>query len=78
MRPPPNKTTNNNNPTTGNPVSSFVCFNLVVVPALRKMGGWPDPNLRRVHVTLTQARAFFSLVCACAFATGLQGKEGRQ
>eukprot|EP00882_Tetradesmus_deserticola_P003156 GHRQ01003347.1.p1 GENE.GHRQ01003347.1~~GHRQ01003347.1.p1 ORF type:complete len:187 (+),score=92.68 GHRQ01003347.1:176-736(+) len=35
----------------GNPVSSFVCFNLVVVPALRKMSGWAQPQLRRVQVT---------------------------
>eukprot|EP00877_Chromochloris_zofingiensis_P014371 jgi/Chrzof1/9188/Cz03g39060.t1 len=37
----------------GNPVSSFVCFNLVVVPALRHMCGWAVPELRRIHVTLT-------------------------
>jgi gephyrin len=36
----------------GNPVSSFVCFSLVVVPALRKMAGWADPSLRRVRATL--------------------------
>jgi gephyrin len=33
-------------------VSSFVCFNLVVVPALRKMSGWAQPMLRRVQVRL--------------------------
>jgi len=38
----------------GNPVSSFVCFSLVVVPALRKMAGWPDPSLRRVRALLTR------------------------
>lgn len=37
----------------GNPVSSFVCFNLVVVPALRKMAGWRQPQLRRVQVHTT-------------------------
>jgi len=37
----------------GNPVSSFVCFNLVVLPALRKMAGWAQPMLRRVRVRLT-------------------------
>ncbi|WIA42709.1 hypothetical protein OEZ86_008658 [Tetradesmus obliquus] len=37
----------------GNPVSSFVCFNLVVVPALRKMSGWAQPQLRRMQVVLT-------------------------
>ncbi len=40
-------------PSAGNPVSSFVCFNLVVLPALRKMAGWAQPQLRRIHVTLT-------------------------
>eukprot|EP00878_Enallax_costatus_P031872 GHUV01034930.1.p1 GENE.GHUV01034930.1~~GHUV01034930.1.p1 ORF type:complete len:185 (+),score=66.12 GHUV01034930.1:387-941(+) len=39
----------------GNPVSSFVCFNLVVVPALRKMSGWPQPQLRRIQVITTSA-----------------------
>ncbi|CAL8471737.1 g11279 [Coccomyxa elongata] len=33
----------------GNPVSSIVTFNLVVLPALRAMAGWPEPRLRRVH-----------------------------
>ncbi|PNW77779.1 hypothetical protein CHLRE_10g451400v5 [Chlamydomonas reinhardtii] len=36
----------------GNPVSSFVCFHLVVLPALRKMGGWAEPQLRRVAARL--------------------------
>jgi gephyrin len=39
----------------GNPVSSFVCFNLVVLPALRKMSGWGAPLLRRVRVWTTSA-----------------------
>lgn len=34
----------------GNPVSSLVTFHLVVVPCLRKLQGWGDPTLRRVHV----------------------------
>lgn len=34
----------------GNPVSGFVCFNLVATPALRKMAGWAQPQLRRVQV----------------------------
>jgi gephyrin len=29
----------------GNPVSSVVCFYLFVLPALRKMGGHPYPDL---------------------------------
>ncbi|KAI8470687.1 MAG: molybdopterin biosynthesis protein [Monoraphidium minutum] len=38
----------------GNPVSSFVCFHLVVAPALRKMGGGgAAAPLRRVRVLLT-------------------------
>lgn len=37
----------------GNPVSSFVCFSLAVVPALRQMAGWRDPSLRRVRAMLT-------------------------
>jgi gephyrin len=34
----------------GNPVSSIVTFNLAVIPSMRKMEGWKDPHLRRVHV----------------------------
>lgn len=33
----------------GNPVSSLVTFYLFVVPAIRKMAGWPNPHLRRVQ-----------------------------
>lgn len=32
----------------GNPVSSYVTFNLVVVPALRKLAGWQKPLLKRL------------------------------
>lgn len=42
----------------GNPASSFVCFNLVIVPALRKMSGWAEPSLRRINVTLTKVGLF--------------------
>jgi gephyrin len=38
----------------GNPVSSLVTFHLFVVPAIRKLAGWPDPQLRRVQATLAQ------------------------
>ena len=38
----------------GNPVSSLVTFYLFVVPALRKMAGWPDPRLRQVKARLAQ------------------------
>eukprot|EP00850_Spirogloea_muscicola_P006819 SM000033S12340 [mRNA] locus=s33:255095:259522:- [translate_table: standard] len=37
----------------GNPVSSLVCFHLVAVPALRKLAGWADPELRRVQARLS-------------------------
>ena len=36
----------------GNPVSAAVTFKLTVVPVLRRMMGWTDPRLRRVHATL--------------------------
>lgn len=36
----------------GNPVSSWATFHLFVLPMLRKMAGWPNPHLRRVHVKL--------------------------
>lgn len=36
----------------GNPVSSLVTFHLFVVPALRKLAGWPNPQLRRVQAYL--------------------------
>jgi len=36
----------------GNPVSALVCFHLTVVPAIRKLSGWPTPNLPRVRATL--------------------------
>ena len=38
----------------GNPVSSLVTFYLMAVPALRKLAGWPDPQLRRVQAHLAQ------------------------
>lgn len=31
----------------GNPVSSLVCFQLFVVPAIRRLGGWENPHLLR-------------------------------
>jgi gephyrin len=31
-----------------------VCFNLVVTPALRKMSGWAQPQLRRLQVVTGQ------------------------
>lgn len=39
----------------GNPVSSWATYHLFVLPALRKMAGWPNPHLRRVHVKLAHA-----------------------
>ena len=38
----------------GNPVSSLVTFTLLVVPALRKLAGWSQPNQRRVQAHLAQ------------------------
>ncbi|GAX85701.1 hypothetical protein CEUSTIGMA_g13115.t1 [Chlamydomonas eustigma] len=38
----------------GNPVSSFACFYLTTLPALRKLMGWSNPMLRRVQVKLAQ------------------------
>ena len=35
----------------GNPVSAYVCFHLVVLPALRQMQGASSPGLRRVAAT---------------------------
>lgn len=41
----------------GNPVSGLVTFLLLVVPALRKLAGWSDPNLKRVQAHLAQTLA---------------------
>lgn len=38
----------------GNPVSSLVCFQLFVVPAIRQLGGWANPHLLRVQVRLPE------------------------
>ncbi|KAL0558641.1 hypothetical protein IC582_003218 [Cucumis melo] len=38
----------------GNPVSSLVCFQLFVVPAIRRLGGWENPHLLRVRVRLSE------------------------
>ncbi|GLT48396.1 hypothetical protein SLA2020_220260 [Shorea laevis] len=39
----------------GNPVSCLVCFNLYVVPAIRQVAGWANPNLVRVKARVQQA-----------------------
>jgi gephyrin len=39
----------------GNPVSSLVTFQLFVLPALRKMGGWSNPELRSLPAALGDA-----------------------
>jgi gephyrin len=46
----------------GNPASALVTFQIFVVPALRKMGGWKEEmcNLPRVHVTVCS----FDYVCS--------------
>lgn len=38
----------------GNPVSSLVTFYLLAVPAIRRLGGWSDPTLRRFKANLAQ------------------------
>lgn len=39
----------------GNPVSSLVTYYLFVVPALRKLAGWPNPHQRRIQAHLAQS-----------------------
>lgn len=39
----------------GNPVSGLVTFYLLVVPAMRRLAGWTDPQLTRVQAHLAQA-----------------------
>ncbi|XP_071723301.1 molybdopterin biosynthesis protein CNX1-like [Rutidosis leptorrhynchoides] len=39
----------------GNPVSCLVCFHLFVVPAVRNLSGWSNPQLLRVQARLKQA-----------------------
>lgn len=39
----------------GNPVSSLVTFYLLVAPAIRKLAGWPQPELKRIHAYLEQS-----------------------
>nr|XP_027105046.1 molybdopterin biosynthesis protein CNX1-like isoform X1 [Coffea arabica] len=39
----------------GNPVSALVCFNLFVIPAIRRLSGWANPQLPRVHARLKQS-----------------------
>jgi gephyrin len=38
----------------GNPGSSLVTYYLLVAPAIRKMAGWPEPELRRIQAHLDQ------------------------
>ncbi|KAM7258027.1 hypothetical protein ACFE04_013768 [Oxalis oulophora] len=39
----------------GNPVSCLVCFHLFVVPAIRHLAGWSNPQLLRVQARLKQS-----------------------
>jgi molybdopterin molybdotransferase len=39
----------------GNPVSSFVCFELFIRPALRKLAGFATPEPKRLRLPLTEA-----------------------
>jgi gephyrin len=36
----------------GNPVSCMVCFDLFVIPAIRLLSGWLNPQLPRVHARI--------------------------
>ncbi|KAJ7682020.1 MoaB/Mog domain-containing protein [Mycena polygramma] len=63
----------------GNPASALVTFNIFVVPALRKLGGWPEARcqLARVPVKLASAmtldpRTEFHRVIIRADAEGLR------
>lgn len=63
----------------GNPASALVTFNIFVVPALRKLGGWPEArcHLARVPVKLASLmnldpRTEFHRVVIRADAEGLQ------
>lgn len=38
----------------GNPVSSLVTFYLFVIPTIRKLAGWSQPNLARIQAVLAQ------------------------
>jgi len=38
----------------GNPVSSLVTYYLLVLPVLRRLAGWSEPNLRRIQVQIDQ------------------------
>ncbi|CAN6557432.1 unnamed protein product [Malus baccata var. baccata] len=38
----------------GNPVSCLVCFHVFVVPTIRRLAGWKNPHLLRVHARLRQ------------------------
>nr|CAD1839151.1 unnamed protein product [Ananas comosus var. bracteatus] len=38
----------------GNPVSCIIGFNIFVIPAIRQLSGWSNPQLQRVHARLTQ------------------------
>ena len=50
----------------GNPVSSLVCFQLFVVPAIRQLGGWENPHLLRYlknrTVVLSLSLSFFLII----------------
>lgn len=39
----------------GNPVSCLVCFHLFVVPTIRHLAGWANPQLPRVRACLNQS-----------------------
>ena len=49
----------------GNPASALVCFYIFVMPALRKLGGWPDSScqLPRIQARVSGICAYLSFNC---------------
>ncbi|KAJ7248538.1 MoaB/Mog domain-containing protein [Mycena rebaudengoi] len=64
----------------GNPASALVTFNVFVVPALRRLGGWPEARCQLVRVPVKLASAmeldprveFHRVIGLRAFSTGGQ------
>lgn len=42
----------------GNPASALVCFYIFVIPALRKLGGWPEEKCQLPRVQARVRRIF--------------------
>eukprot|EP00898_Chlorokybus_atmophyticus_P001754 jgi/Chlat1/257/Chrsp1S03145 len=54
----------------GNPVSAAVTFSLVVLPAVRKLAGWRNPQLRRQagHHHIASSQCVLHIVCIADYA----------